>query len=102
MIPNLSLTALSSPSHDFTSRAPSSYAQSVTERLYEFLDGSLPFDKKVLEIPIEGDELQMTERKKRSTKAKWCLFADCTVLGFDGGLLEASLLGIVVALRQGE
>ncbi|CAO1614472.1 unnamed protein product [Sympodiomycopsis kandeliae] len=96
IIPSIVLSPLSSPSSDFKSGPPSSYAQQITERLYSILDSSLPFDKDVLNIPADED----AEEEQGRVRAKWCLFADCSVIGFDGGLLEASHLAIVSALRQ--
>ena len=58
LVPSINLTPLSSPSADFKSGAPSTFAQFTTERLSEFLDSSLPFDPRVLDIPTarEGGE----------------------------------------------
>lgn len=94
IVPSISLTPLSSPSSDFKSGPPSEYAQHIAERLFAFLDAGLPFDKSVLNIATDGDD------EDSRVRAKWCLFADCSVIGFDGGLLEASFLAIVAALRQ--
>lgn len=49
---------------------------------------------------MEEDEQQQKQQGASTVKAKWCLFADCTVIGFDGALLEASFLAVVAALRQ--
>lgn len=103
LVPSINLTPLSSPSADFKSGAPSNFAQFTTERLFEFLASSLPFDPRVLDIPMaaEGGE-EGKDGEEGPTRAKWCLFADCTVVGYDGGLLETALLAITAALRQRE
>lgn len=100
LVPSLNLTPLSSPSSDFKSGAPSNFAQFTTERLFQFLDSSMPFDPKVLDIAPDEDDLELENGQR--FKAKWCLFADCSVIGYDGALLEASMLAIMAALRQGE
>lgn len=105
VVPSINLTPLSSPSADFKSGAPSNFAQCTTERLYEFLDSSLPFEPEVLHIPTEGGEAAgagVEEAKRGPPRAKWCLFADCTVVGYDGALLETAMLAITAALRQRE
>ncbi|CAO1619829.1 unnamed protein product [Parajaminaea phylloscopi] len=98
LVPTLNLTPLSSPSSDFKSGAPSTFAQFTTEKLFEFLDSSMPFDPSVLDIPLEAGAGEPEDGRK--VRAKWCLFADCSVIGFDGALLETSMLAIVAALRQ--
>lgn len=113
IIPSISLTPLSSPSNDFKSGAPSNYAQATTERLFSFLDAAMPFDPSVLHIPTdlvasdpaaEGEAAQGGSSSSSSSRvrAKWTLFADCVVIGFDGALLETCMLAIIAALRQGE
>lgn len=100
LIPSITLTPLSSPSSDFKSGPPSEYAQHVTERLYSFLEDAMPFDWSCLEIPT--DEQQLAQGTEKRVRAKWALFADCSVIGSDGTLLEASFLAVVTALRQCE
>ncbi|PWN22328.1 hypothetical protein BCV69DRAFT_311140 [Microstroma glucosiphilum] len=110
IIPSISLTPLSSPSNDFKSGAPSNYAQATTERLFSFLDAAMPFEPSVLHIPtdlVAADDSAGKEAVQSGSsgsggrvRAKWTLFADCVVIGFDGALLETCMLAIIAALRQ--
>lgn len=74
----------------------------------------MPFDPSALHIPTDlnvaggeaGEEAAQigsgSGSSKERVRAKWTLFADCVVIGFDGALLETCMLAIVAALRQGE
>lgn len=85
LIPNVELLPLCSPK--FRPGPPSDEAQLITKLLANIMDSSQCIELK--DLCIAKDKLA------------WCLYADLICLDYDGSLLDACLLALVAALKNG-
>ncbi|KAI0036758.1 ribosomal protein S5 domain 2-type protein [Vararia minispora EC-137] len=84
LVPNLDLTAMSSPK--FKSGPPSEEAQVLSDRLNDALLAANV-------VPLESLCIQ-------PGKAVWVLYVDATCINYDGNAFDATLVAMVAALKN--
>lgn len=89
VVPNIDLGPLASA--QFKVGPPDAGAQSLAARLDAILA-----EHGVVDLRALGAQI----RDNAHTRHTWCLWVDCVVLSYDGGLLTCALAAIVAALKD--
>ncbi|KAK8212843.1 hypothetical protein M8818_003008 [Zalaria obscura] len=102
LIPNLELSTGCSPAH-LPGNAPSTLAQSLSQRLLSLLHISKLVDGRELRIEYQApqtDDEVPDQPSEVVTKAYWALYIDLLFISLDGNPFDAAWAAIIAALRD--
>lgn len=102
LVPNIELNTGSAP-QNIPGAAPSSLAQSLTDRLLSLLHITKfvrAKDLRILYRPEKVDETDMEEDPEVEIKAYWTLYLDFLFISVDGSVFDAAWFALLAALRS--